>query len=170
MRLVTPVVALVLVLALPKHSVSEDDWWRLKADDSRFDFASFQDNIDVLKWHLEKFGDFTELLANSSDLGHRFLDFGNISDDQLVIIKVKGKDLKQFTQNLAWDQQHIGIANLMIAIRGYGLISQVQILKLKLENLRLKKSSQDEIQKAQASLNDLQKQLDEFLSKGQWVD
>ncbi len=164
--------SLVVILLMPENSVSgEDEWSKLKADDKRFSFTNFREKVERVGTTLKNFAGFTNLLGENSNLNHpNKLHFNKISDDQVIIFKVKGKDLKRFKRDLGWEVQHIGFPNLMTTIRGYGYISQNEILELKLENLKLKGAPQKEIEQIQVSLDELQKQLQEFLSMGSWSD
>ncbi len=163
--------SLVVILIMPANSVSEEDeWWKLKADDRAFSFTEFRKRAERVGSSLNNFADFTEVLIRNSNLNQAVLNLSEISDDQVIIFKIKGKDLKRFSMDLLWEAQYIGFKNRMTTIKRYGYISQNEILELRLENLKLKGASQKEIEQIQVSLDEQQKQLQDFLSKGIWVD
>ncbi len=72
-------------------------------------------------------------------------------------------------EDIGWEERNIGIPNSILELDGYGLFSQREIVRLKLEIA--------ELQHATVMVEDLQQQLqvldetiDAFLTKNIWVD
>jgi len=69
-----------------------------------------------------------------------------------------------------WDRNYIGIPNSLLRLEGYGLFTQRDIIRLKLENAKLKGAEREEISNLEKSLRDIEKQIEAFLKENIWVD
>ena len=160
----------IILVVLPSISSSEDRWWELQMNDKRFGYENFMKIANRIEKHLDGFRDFSNLILSKSDLNQHIFRFNEIHPEQDVSIKLKGKDLHRFQSSLLWEQQNIGFPNSLVAIKGYGLISQSKILELRIENLKLKGATQGEIDDVQASLEAVRAELQAFLSEQKWTD
>ena len=107
-----------------------------------FDFKAYEDSLKKLNSYFEE-----------------WWEQDNYSEStQAVVLKVD------------WAMFNIGVRNHFLVLRGYGLISQKQILVLKLENARLKKASKETMVGLEKQLKEIDRQIDAFLSENQWVD
>jgi hypothetical protein len=153
-------------------SAQEDDWWQIK--ESQFDYDKYQEALGKIETNNQFLKDFTHLLVKSSDQAElrRIGDFRMrlIPEGEDVTFKTKGKNLKEFQQLLEWGGQHIGLANAVITLKGYGYVSQKQILELKIENLKLKHAPNVIIESTQKELEVLQAKIDAFTAATHWED
>lgn len=69
-----------------------------------------------------------------------------------------------------WEIENIGIPNSLLKLKGYGLYSQREIIRLKLENAKLKGASKQDIERLNKSLRDIEHKIKVFLSGNIWVD
>lgn len=69
-----------------------------------------------------------------------------------------------------WDRNYIGIPNSLLQLEGYGLFTQRNIIRLKLENAKLKGANREEIGNLEKALRDIEKQIEIFLKENIWVD
>ena len=58
----------------------------------------------------------------------------------------------------------------MQRIAGYGLVSRAEILRLKVENMKLSNAPADTTRKLELRYLEAQKELDEYLATQRWVD
>ena len=68
-----------------------------------------------------------------------------------------------------WDRNYIGIPNSLLQLEGYGLFTQRDIIRLKLENAKLK-GTEGEIADLEKTLDEAERQIEVFLSENIWVD
>jgi hypothetical protein len=91
--------------------------------------------------------------------------------DSLGLIKSVLDDYekgKKYDPNL--DRNYIVIPNSLLRLEGYSLLSQMGMLRLKVENAKLRQASKEEINKLEKELQDIEKQISVFLKKHTWVD
>jgi len=91
--------------------------------------------------------------------------------DSLGLIKSVLDDYekgKKYDPNL--ERSYIGIPNSLLRLEGYSLLSQRDILRLKVENAKLRQASKEEINKLEEELQDIEKQIGVFLKENIWVD
>lgn len=69
-----------------------------------------------------------------------------------------------------WDRNYIGIPNNLLRLEGYGLFTQRDIIRLKLENIRLKRVNKEDIVSLEKALSETEKQIETFVKKNNWVD
>jgi glutaredoxin-related protein len=68
------------------------------------------------------------------------------------------------------EMNYIGIPNSLLQLEGYGLITQRDLLRLKLENAKLIRAEQEEARKLEKALEEAEKQISVFLGENIWVD
>lgn len=68
------------------------------------------------------------------------------------------------------DRNYIGIPNSLLRLEGYGLFTQKDIIRLRLENAKLKGANKEDIVSLEKALKDIEKQIDIFLRENIWVD
>jgi len=163
---------LTLLICTTTPIAQNDDWWKVKEDQLTYD--KYTTTIDKLDTQLNNVKSFTSLLIKSStnkQLQKRgIMDFRMIQSDSMATFQIPIKNLEQFKNHLSWDMQHIGFPNILTDLKGYGLVSQKQIQELKLENLKLKNASAEDIARTQTELQKAEENLNQFLSKRQRVD
>ena len=69
-----------------------------------------------------------------------------------------------------WDSENIAIPNLLLRLKGYGLVTQKKIITLELENAKLKGVAKDAIADLESKFKEAAKQLKYFLEHNIWVD
>jgi len=166
------ILAFTLLAVLLSTTVSQaEDWWKVRLD--QFNHQKFSKAVSRVDEHFRKVQGLTRLLAENSD-NERFRKRGFIYVSQVpegksVTFKVEGRKIAQYTI-LNWDTQHIGFPNLVTQLKGYGYVTQREILQLRLENLRLTDAPEAEIKKIEESLRNLEEEIKDFTSKTKWVD
>ena len=173
--MITPHITLCLVLilsTLTTSSAQDDDWKKVKED--QLTFAKYYATLNRLDTHLDNVKKFTYLMAKSSTKSQlqkrQIMDLRVFKSDSIATFQIPVQDLLKFRNHLSWESQHIGFPNMVTDLKGYGLVSQKQILELKLENLKLKQASKEEIANAQTELQQAEHNLNQFLQKRQRVD
>ena len=63
----------------------------------------------------------------------------------------------------------LGMPNWFLRLKGYELASQKEIMSLRLKNAKLKKEGDDKIAQLESDLNEIEKELKDFLDKANWV-
>ena len=164
--------AFTLLAVILSTTVSHaEDWWKVRLD--QFNHQKFSKAVNTVDEHLRKVQGLTRLLAENSD-NERFRKQGfiyvsKVPKEKSITFKVEGQKLAQYTI-LNWDSQYIGFPNLVTQLKGYGYVTQREILQLRLENLRLKDAPEAEIKKLEESLRNLEEEIKDFTSKTKWVD
>ena len=69
-----------------------------------------------------------------------------------------------------WETENLGIPNSLLRLQGFGLFTQRDIIRLKLENAKLKGVKKEDITNLEKALKDIEKQIEDFLSKNIWYD
>ena len=166
------ILAFTLLAVLLSTTVSQaEDWWKVRLD--QFNHQKFSKAVSRVDEHFRKVQGLTRLLAENSDNEHfrkrGFIYVSQVPEGKSVTFKVEGQKIAQYTI-LNWDTQHIGFPNLVTQLKGYGYVTQSEILKLRLENLRLKDAPESEIKKIEESLRNLEEEIKDFTSKTKWVD
>jgi hypothetical protein len=72
--------------------------------------------------------------------------------------------------SLDWAVTNIAMPNGVLVAKGYGLITQRDLLKEKLENSILKKASNEVISNLKLDLKRVENNLNEFFDKNCWID
>ena len=60
--------------------------------------------------------------------------------------------------------------NQLLRIGGYGMVSRAEILRLKVENMKLSKAPEDSTKAMQARYLQARRDLDAYLAAQRWVD
>ncbi|MFC1708447.1 hypothetical protein ACFL2J_00105 [Candidatus Omnitrophota bacterium] len=68
-------------------------------------------------------------------------------------------------QEVGWEYANIGAPNSLLTLKGYGLITQRNIIRLKLE-----KANEEEVETLKKELADIEEQISDFVSLNIWVD
>ena len=165
------VLAVLSVVALLASFSQADEWWKVRMD--QFNYEKYRRAVSRVNEHFREIERLTQLLAENSD-DERFrkrgyIHFSQITEGQSITFKVDGGQLSQYTI-LNWGTQNIGFPNLVTQLKGYGYITQREILQLRLENLRLKNAPEPEIKELEESLKSLEDEIRVFTSKTTWVD
>ena len=159
----------VLMFVLPSSAPAEDRWWEVNDTDRRFTYESFTKTVKGVQKHLLAFRDFTAFLLENSD-SPGVVSFSKILPEQAISIEFVGRNLARYGSSLSWEQQHLGFPNSLVVVEGYGLISRIEILSLKVENLSLKGAPQAEVDSVRVALSVAESDLQEFLSQRRWAD
>ena len=69
-----------------------------------------------------------------------------------------------------WETKNLLIPNLLTRFKGYGLLSQRDILRLRLENANLKGEKKEVIINLKQELKKIDEQIKKFFSENIWVD
>ena len=166
------ILASILLAVLLSTTVSQaEDWWKVRLD--QFNHQKFSKAVSTVDKHLRKVQGLTRLLAENSDNAlfrkQGFMHVSQVPKEKSITFKVEGSKIAQYTI-LNWDMQYIGFPNLVTQLKGYGYVTQREILQLRLENLRLKDAPEAEIKKLEGSLRNLEEEIKDFTSKTKWVD
>lgn len=68
------------------------------------------------------------------------------------------------------DLNYIGIPNNLLIVEGYGLFAQKEVIRLKLENAKLKGTDKESVKGLESQSKDAENQIKKFLSENTWVD
>ena len=71
---------------------------------------------------------------------------------------------------LGWEIENIGISNWLLTIEGYGFKRERDIIRLELENAKLRGATKGEIADLKSKLKEAEKRLKDFLTSNIWVD
>jgi hypothetical protein len=89
-------------------------------------------------------------------------------------LKLIGNAITNYQAGKAYDQglevSYIGIPNSLLRLEGYGLFAQRDILRLKLENARLKGDRKENLANLEKELKDIESRIAIFLKDNMWVD
>lgn len=69
-----------------------------------------------------------------------------------------------------WEIENLGIPNSLLRLQGYGLFAKRDIIRLKLENAKLKGAKKEVIAGLRKDLENIEKQIDIFLKENIWYD
>lgn len=166
------ILALLLSTFITTSSAQDDEWAKVKAE--QLTFEKYSATLNRLDTHLKNVKKFTYLMAKSSTKSQlkkrRIMDLRVFKSDSIATFQIPVQDLMKFRNHLSWEMQHIGFPNMITDLKGYGLVSQKQILELKLENLKLKQASKEEIANAHTELKQAEHNLNRFLQTRHRVD
>ena len=70
---------------------------------------------------------------------------------------------------LGWEIENLGLSNSLLALEGYGLLTQRDVIRLKLENAKLS-GTEEEIADLKKPLDKIERQIEVFLSEKYWYD
>lgn len=71
---------------------------------------------------------------------------------------------------LGWEVENIGIPNRLLVLEGYGLLSQREIISLRLEDARFRKASKEQISSLEKQLKEIEEKIKTFFRENIWVD
>ena len=129
-----------------------------------------QDEINVAPELILKEEDFTYEEYKSALKGlNNFLDECYKQEQGDNFWKIYDDKTKSVKLTIDWLILNIGIPNNLLRLEGYGLITQREIILLKLENAKLK-DNKEEIANLEKALAEIQKKIEIFLSENMWVD
>ena len=172
MKTVTLVVVLLFFGALHIQAQSgRTDRHRMRAE--QLSYEEFAKSVEWTRSRLMEFREFTRLLFEHCNLEkvreQGLFDTYGLPKDTTVIFEVPLDKLDEYSI-LDWAVQYIGFENLMLSITGYGLVSRAEILRLKVENMKLSNAPADTTRKLELRYLEVQKDLDEYLATQRWVD
>lgn len=172
MKLVAFVLFLSFYWALHTQAQTGNiDRHRMRAE--QFSYEKFAESVESTRSRLMEFREFTRLLFEHCNLEkvreQGLFDTYGLPKDTTVIFEVPLEKLDEYSI-LDWAVQYIGFENSMLGITGYGLVSRVEILRLKVENMKLSNAPADTTRKLELQYLEAQKGLDEYLATQRWVD
>jgi len=82
--------------------------------------------------------------------------------------------LEDYEKSVKYDpnsvRNYIGIPNSMLRLEGYGLYAQRDMIRLQLENEKLKNNDRKAISDLGQKLQKIEEQINAFISTNEWVD
>ena len=172
MKLVAFVLFLSFYWALHTQAQTGNiDHHRVRAE--QLSYEKFAESVESTRSRLMEFREFTRLLFEHCNLEkvreQGLFDTYGLPKDTTVIFEVPLEKLDDYSI-LDWAVQYIGFENLMLSITGYGLVSRAEILRLKVENMKLSNAPADTTRKLELRYLEAQKELDEYLATQRWVN
>ncbi len=123
---------------------------------------SYADNLEQTK----KIEDVApELIIHEKDL-----TYDSYRDSLKSLTEALNEYQKGKGNELGWEVENIGIPNRLLRIEGYGLKTQRDIIRLELENAKLKGAAKGEIADLESKLKEAKKRLKYFLEHNIWAD
>ena len=147
------------------------DRHRVRAE--QLSYEKFAESVESTRSILMEFREITRLLTEHCNLEQirkqRVIDTSRLPKDTTVVFKIPSEKLADYP-SLGWAMQNIGFPNSVQRIAGYGLVSRAEILRLKVENMKLSNAPDDTTRKLELKYLEAQKDLDECLATQRWVD
>ena len=142
-----------------------------RIDPKDFNAEEFEFVVNQIRKMLREFRELTEILARHSN-AENIRQLGLLSEPTLndtLIIKIPANSFSKFT-TLGWSSQNHGFHNFPLRLEGYGLVSNEKILRLQIENMKLRDSPEDTIQQMQRRWRKAKRELDFFLATESYSD
>ena len=146
------------------------DRHRVRAE--QLSYEKFAKSVEHTRSLLGELHEVTRLLAEHCNVekvrNMRSISTSDLPQDTTVVFAVPSEKLAEY-RCLNWITQNIS-PNLLQRIAGYGLVSRAEILRLKVENMKLSNAPSDTTRKLELKYLEAQKDLDEYLATQWWVD
>jgi len=84
-----------------------------------------------------------------------------LPDSAIVRISLTGQELKKL-KGIWWDYQHIGYPNSLLVLKGFPFFRRLEVLKTKLELLKLKGADESEILKIERQFELTLKEVEKY--------
>ena len=172
MKTVTFVLFLSFYWALHTQAQTGNiDRHRVKAE--QLSYEKFAKSVEVARSYLMEVQEFTRLLFEHCNLEkvreQGLFDTYGLPKDTTVVFEIPLEKLAGHSI-LDWPVAYLGFPNTMLRITGYGLVSRAEILRLKVENMKLSNAPEDTTRKLELKYLEAQKELDEYLATQRWAD
>ena len=132
-------------------------------------WPEYDSGIWMAKSYLNEYRDFLKMLAGHSN-SVVYYDSGYFytTEPDTVTFAVPMDSLRAHSV-LNWETS-LGYYNSFLWLQGYGLVTREKILRLQIENMRLRNAEADTIQQMQKHYRKIKRELDYFLATKSWAD
>ena len=159
------VIVLLVFCCVQDTPAAVDEQFQVKPEQPNYERYYWAAN-ESGKW-LSEFRDFTELLIRHCKLeelrSQGFVRARFLPKNTTLVFEVPADTLARY-ESLSWEAQHIYFPNIITRISGYGLVSRVEILRLRVENMKLTDAPEDTIRSLEVKYLKACKDLDDFLA------
>ena len=125
-------------------------------------FFIYAGNIEPTK----KIGDVApELIIHEEDL-----TYDEYENSLKSLEETLDKYYNRKSKELGWEIENIGVPNRLLTIEGYGFKRERDLIRLELENAKLRGATKGEIADLKSKLKEAEKRLKDFLTSNIWVD
>ena len=171
---IAPLFAIPFLLGALCTQVRAGDphWSRVRAEQLD-DYESFADAVEWSREMVAELHQATRLLAEHSNLEEfrrqGSIHAGSLPQDTTLVFELPAAKLAPY-RCLDWITLNLSWPNQLLRMGGYGMVSRAEILRLKVENMKLSNAPRDSTEAMEARYLQARKDLDAYLASQRWVD